>query len=239
MRKLHDPFGEAVYNYLISKDKTPIIVKSNDFDDDIIDTPYLFRKYQQMPALEKLALSKSKGKVLDVGACAGPHSLYLQEKGVDVTALEQSELCCRTMEHRGIKKVINKNIFDYNEGFFDTILLLMNGSGIAGTLDGFRSLLYHCKKLLNIDGQILLDTSDLIYLYENEEGMYDLDLNMDHYYGEIKFWLEYKDRQCEPFKWLYIDQSNLRDIAEETGFSATILEYGDHYDYLVKLSLKK
>src|SRR5450759_5578765 len=87
-KQFDDPIGRAVYDYHFNAINQPIIVHSDDFDDDSIDTGYLFRSYKQMPALEKKAMTLCKGKVLDVGACAGTHSVYLQEKGFEVTSLE-------------------------------------------------------------------------------------------------------------------------------------------------------
>ena len=163
-----DPIGRAVYDYHFNSNIQPIIVHSDDFDDDAIDTGYLFRSHKQMPVLEKKAMALCKGTILDIGACAGVHSVYLQEKGFEVTALEISSLCCEVLKDRNIRNIIQRDIFKFGNQTFDTILLLMNGTGIAGTLAGLDVLLYHLKSLLNAGGQILIDSSDLIYLFEQD-----------------------------------------------------------------------
>ena len=180
-----DPIGQAVLNYHQSNDNTPIKVFSQVVEDEDLPPDYFFRVHNDMPLLERIALKNCKGKVLDVGAGAGCHSLWLQSKKIDVTALEVSQLCCETMQQRGIKKVINNSIYDHSDIHYDTIILLMNGIGIAATIEGLKTLLSHLKTLLNKTGKILLDSSDLIYLYEQEDGTFLLDVNSLSYYGEV------------------------------------------------------
>jgi SAM-dependent methyltransferase len=235
---MKDPIGEAVFSYFFFKDNTPIVVKSSMIEDEELFPDYFFRNYPNMSLLEKVALKNCKGNILDVGACAGAHSLYLQKKGFDVTAVEISPKCCEVMKARGITNVAQSDINLFDQGKFDTILLLMNGVGIAGTAEGLNKLLLHLKTLLKENGKILLDSSDLVYLYEQEDGSICFDLNADQYYGEIDYQLYYPNCTGEPFSWLFADQVLLSDIAELAGFSTSIIEYGPHYDYLAELKLK-
>lgn len=231
-----DPIGRAVFDYHFNSINQPIVVHSEDFDDDVIDTAYLFRTYKQMPALEKKALTLCKGSVLDVGAGAGAHSVYLQEKGFEVTALENSALCCEVLKNRNIRNVIQENIFRFTATKFDTILLLMNGTGIAGTLSGLEVLLHHLKTLLKPEGQILIDSSDLIYLFEEEDGSALIDINAENYYGELVFQTEYKNWISEPFHWLYVDQTNLANAVEKNNLKLDKVFKGQHYDYLARIT---
>lgn len=234
---LLDPIGQAISNFFYTKDNTPIKVASKVVEDEDLPPEYFFRNFKNMPLLERIALKRCNGKILDVGAGAGSHSLWLQNKGLDVTALEISELCCQVMKNRGIKQTIHHDIFSYQASKFDTILLLMNGIGIAGSIDGLFRLLNHLKNILNTGGKILLDSSDLIYLYEQEDGSFLLDVNAQNYYGEIDYQLSYKSNIGKPFSWLFADSVLLTEIAESCGYKTTIVEYGPHYDYLAELSL--
>lgn len=231
-----DPIGRAVYDFHFNSNNQPIVVHSDDFDDDTIDTEYLFRNYKKMPALEKKAMSLCKGKVLDVGACAGVHSVYLQEKGFEVTAVETSALCCEVLKSRNVENVIQQDIFKFNNQKFDTILLLMNGTGIAGTLDGLDVLLHHLKSLLNPEGQILIDSSDLIYLFEQEDGSALIDISAGKYYGELMFQTEYKNWISQPFPWLYVDQNNLENAIEKNQLTLNKVFKGQHFDYLAQIT---
>lgn len=231
-----DPMGRAVYDYHFNAVNQPIIVHCNDFDDDTIDTSYLFRTYKEMPALEKKALSLCKGSILDVGACAGAHSLFLQNKGFEVTAIEVSSLCCEVLKARNVRQVVQQDVMQFNGQKFDTILLLMNGTGIAGTLAGLVILLHHLRSLLLPTGQILIDSSDLIYLYEQEDGSALIDINAENYYGELVFQTQYKGFKSQPFPWLYVDINNLEAAVEKNQLKLSNVYKGQHYDYLARIT---
>lgn len=230
-----DPIGQAVNDYFHKRPAKNIRIYSDDFEPDTVKPAYFFRGFNQMPKLEQLALKKAYGKVLDIGACAGCHSLYLQQKGIDVTALEQSALCCEVMKQRGIEKVIQADLFQFEEQQFDTLLLLMNGTGIAGTLQNFPAFLKKLKSLLKPGGQILIDSSDLIYLYLNEDGSADLDLNAQHYYGELVYQTEYNRVKGEKFPWLYLDSELLSDLVEAEQLTIEKIDKGEHFDYLATI----
>ena len=232
-----DPIGQAVVSYFYYNDNSPINVHSKVVEDEELPPDYFFRNHSEMPKLERIALKKCTGEILDVGAGAGSHSLYLQQQKKRVTALEISQLCCEVMKARGIVNIENSNVMLFKKRQFDTIILLMNGIGIAGTIKGLNNLLNHLKTLLRKNGKILLDSSDLIYLFEQEDGSFLLDINAKNYYGEIDYQLTYKTFKGQPFSWLFADHVILTEIAKQTGFKTKILEYGPHYDYLAELTL--
>ena len=173
--------------------------------------------------------------LLDIGAGAGCHALALQERGIEVKAIDISPLSCEVMSERGIKDVECVNLFDPQlQGKYDTLLLLMNGTGIAGKLERLPSLLNRLKELLADGGQILVDSSDLRYIYENEDGTMDIDLNAP-YYGEVDYQMQYKNVKGEPFDWLYTDPALLASISKQCGWQCEIVAEGEHYDYLARL----
>ena len=234
-----DIFGKAIKAYFENKDPEDILVHSPDFDDDVIPVPYLFRTYAEMPPLEKKALQLCRGKVLDVGCGAGSHALYLQEeKKLQVLAIDTSEGAIEICRKRGIRDAENVAFEDLSEERFDTILLLMNGTGIVGKmrkLDGFFAKL---KELLNPGGQALIDSSDLIYLFDvDEDGGVWMDA-ASGYYGELSYSLSYKGERSKFFDWLYLDFDSLSLAASKNGFSCDLVKKGEHYDYLARLSVK-
>ncbi len=232
----NDPIGNAVQDFFKTGKYGTLIVHSDLCDDDEIPVPYLFRTFDEMPPLEQKALQLCKGKILDVGAGAGSHSLYLQQQGFDVTALELSQGCVDVMEQRGIKKVKAENFYYLGGETYDTILLLMNGTGFAGKLKQFPNFLNQFKKLLNPGGQVIFDTSDIVYLFENEDGSIDINLNSE-YYGEMNYCFEYKGKQGDWFPWLYVDKEKLSEECCANGWNLEIVSEGEHYDYLAKLTL--
>jgi len=232
-----DPIGSALLDYLETGEDVPIEVGMDIAEDDTLLPSYFFRSYEQCPELEQIALQQARGKVLDVGAGAGSHSLYLQQQGLDITSIDVSPASVEVMRKRGIKNVQLTDFFDHTEGQFDTLMFLMNGIGLVQTLDGFDEFFSHAKKLLAPDGQILLDSSDLIYMFEEEDGSYLIDIN-DKYHGEVVFNLAYKNISGDPFNWLYVSEELLQDAAEANGFDFEVVKQGPHYDYLAKLTVR-
>lgn len=230
-----DPFGEAVKDYFKNKWKaSKLLVESSISEPEKISPSYLFRDFRKMPPIEQEALKSCNGKILDVGACAGSHSLYLQEKDFDVTAIDISEGCCEIMSKRGIKKVECINFYDLKDQSYDTILLLMNGIGIAGTLRGLTDFLNKAKSLLAPNGRIIFDSSDIDYAFYEEDGSKWVNLNSD-YYGEVQYTTSYKAVKGETFNWLFVDTNTISDFANACGFTFKILKEGSHHDYLGEL----
>ena len=233
---MNDPFGEAIFDYFEKGEAPDLIVNSNYTDDEEIPVKYLFRSESEMPELERTALKLCKSKILDVGAAAGCHSLVLQNQKKDVTALELSELACKVLNKRSINKVVCSDVLNYSENKFDTILLLMNGAGIGKTLDGLQKLLVHLKSLLTEKGQILIDSSDIKYLFEEEDGSVWYNLTNTNYYGEMEYEVKYKN-STSTFKWLFVDFDKLKIISANAGLNCLLVEEGDNYEYLARLSL--
>lgn len=234
---IHDPMGAAIRDYHLRGKAARLRVMSSMFDEDEMPVDHLFRTFDDMPHLEQKALNMAYGKVLDIGAGAGCHALALQERGMDVKAIDISPLSCEVMKERGIKDVECMNLFCKQlQGKYDTLLLLMNGTGIAGKLSQLPALLNRLKELLSEEGQILIDSSDLKYIYENEDGSMDIDLNAP-YYGEVDYQMQYRDIKGEPFDWLYTDPMLLASVSKQCELQCQIMEQGEHYDYLAKLTL--
>ena len=231
-----DPMGAAIYDYHKNGKADTLVVRSSMFDDDEIPVADLFRGFADMPALERAALQLAQGRILDVGAGAGCHSLALQQMGKDVVAIDISPLSVEVMKERGVDaRLVNFYDESFNEKF-DTVLMLMNGTGIMGNLDNVKAFFKALKRLLNPGGKVYIDSSDLRYLYEEEDGSLMIDLAGD-YYGQLDYQMQYKDVEGEPFDWLYLDFNTLAYYAEENGFKAEVLFEGEHYDYLAGLTL--
>lgn len=231
-----DPMGAAIADYFKWHKADRLRVFSSQFDEDEIPVEELFRTEKQMPLLERTALQMATGRILDVGASSGCHSLALQEAGKEVHAIDISPLSVEVMKQRGVRSVSQTNLF--NEHFadeYDTILMLMNGSGIIGKLENLPDFFRKMKLLLRPGGCVLMDSSNLSYLFEEEDGSIVIDLAGD-YYGEVDFQMQYKNVKGDSFDWLYIDFQTLSLYAAENGFTAELVKEGTHYDYLAKLS---
>ncbi|MBP2832207.1 class I SAM-dependent methyltransferase [Aquimarina sp. U1-2] len=232
-----DIFGEAIKDFFNQNYTEDIIVQSPDFDDDHIPVPYLFRNYEEMPKLEQRALELCRGEILDIGCGAGSHSMYLQNKrNLNVTAIDISGGAIEICKKRGIQRAHVKDVYQLTDKKFDTLLLLMNGSGIIGKLANIDHFFIHLKTLLKPKGQILLDSSDISYLFTDEDGGFWVDITTA-YYGEIKYRLRYKEQKSNWFDWLFIDFNTLQNAANTHGFICELIIEGSNHDYLAKLTM--
>lgn len=234
-----DIFGKALLDYQAGNYTEDIKTYSSLAEEDVMPLPYLFRAFEEMPFLEQQALSLCKGTILDIRSGAGSHGLYLQNKGLQITCLDHSAGAITVCRARGVKETHLGDIFDVEGESFDTLLLLMNGIGIAGQLKNLDVFLNKLKSLLRPGGQILLDSSDIVYMYEtDEDGGFWIPDNLD-YYGEVQFQMEYKKEKSNYFNWLYLDYNTLQRAALYNDLSCELVSEGEHYDYLARLSFKK
>jgi SAM-dependent methyltransferase len=234
---MKDLFGKAILDYQTNNSPEDLITETSISDEDEMSVAYLFRSYAEMPLIEQKALQLSKGRVLDVGCGAGSHSLTLQnDRNLEVTSIDISPNAIQTCTLRGLKNAKVQDIMALENEKYDTILLLMNGTGIFGTLKQTAKFLQKLKNLLNPNGQILIDSSDILYMFDDDEdgGKW---IPGDGYYGELTFTLRYKNQKEEEFPWLYLDYNTLQNAAFANGLQCEMILEGEHYDYLAKLSI--
>jgi len=231
---MKDLFGKALLDYQNGDYTEDLITSTNISEEDELPLPYLFRDFNEMPPLEQKALQLVKGTVLDVGCGSGSHSLYLQNKGLKVKAIDISKGAIEVAKLRGVLNTELKSILDETQTF-DTILLLMNGTGVFQELSQTSKYLKHLKSLLNDNGQILIDSTDIKYMYEDDDGGFWINAHAD-YYGELEYYLSYKGKVETPFKMLYLDFDTLKKVCKSVGLKCELILEGEHYDYLAKLS---
>ena len=234
---MKDLMGRAIWDYYYQENSEDLQTETSISELDDLPVSYLFRDYQEMNALEKKALDSSFGKVLDVGSGAGSHSLYLQnERKLEVTALDISPKSIEVCKARGVKNAICEDLLQFSEKNFDTVLLLMNGTGIFQSLEHIDQYLQKLKSLLAENGQILIDSTDILYMYDQDEDGGVL-VPATGYYGELDYYLHYKGESELPMKWLYLDFDTLENAAIANGFKIQKIEQLED-SYLAQLTLK-
>lgn len=236
---MKDLFGRAILDYQTNNSPENLITETSISEPDEMSVEYLFRSFRSMPKLEQKALQLCNGKVLDVGCGAGSHSLYLQEKGFSITPIDISPNAIEACKLRGVKNSVIKDILDLdtdvNQNKFDTILLLMNGTGIFGTLRETSKYLQKLNSLLTENGQILIDSSDIIYMFDQDEDeAYEIPAN--GYYGELTFTIHYKNETEITFPWLYLDYNTLQNACFANGLKCELILEGEHFDYLARIT---
>ena len=234
---MKDLMGRAIWDYYYQENPEDLQTETSISEMDDLPVSYLFRDYQEMNVLEKKALDLSFGKVLDVGSGAGSHSLYLQnERKLEVTALDISPKSIEVCKARGVKNAICEDLLQFSEKDFDTILLLMNGTGIFQSLEHIDQYLQKLKSLVAENGQILIDSTDILYMYDQDEDGGVL-VPATGYYGELDYYLHYKGESELPMKWLYLDFDTLENAAIANGFKIQKIEQLED-SYLAQLTLK-
>ncbi|SDG89361.1 Methyltransferase domain-containing protein [Flavobacterium omnivorum] len=237
LQTMKDLFGQAILDYQTNNSPEDLITETTISQEDEMSVAYLFRSHAEMPLLEQKALELARGKVLDVGCGAGSHSLYLQNKrNLQVTSIDISTNAIQACTLRGLKNAKVQDVMTLEDEKYDTILLLMNGAGMCGKLKYIPNFLLKLKSLLSPGGQILLDSSDIIYMFDDDEDGGKWIPTANHYYGEIVFNISYKGEKEKPFDWMFIDYNTLQNAALDNDLQCQLILEGKHYDYLAKLS---
>ncbi|TRZ42026.1 class I SAM-dependent methyltransferase [Robertkochia solimangrovi] len=232
---MKDLLGKAIYDYHLGKDTGILYTETSISETEEMDVSYFFRPFKDMPELEQKALQLAKGKILDIGCGAGSHALYLQdERELEVKAIDISPLSVKTASSRGVKNAECIDLFELEEQQYDTVLLLMNGSGILGSYEGLYTGLNKLRSLIAPGGQALIDSSDLIYMFDEDEdgGKW---VPGDQYYGQLEFTITYDD-ESETFPWLYIDFDSLAQACAHCGLYCEMILEGENYDYLARIT---
>jgi SAM-dependent methyltransferase len=233
---MKDILGTALLDYFNGNKSGNLITETSISEEDELPLSYFFRSYSDMPSLEQKALDLATGKVLDVGCGAGSHALYLQEKGHNATAIDTSEGAVKIAKLRGVKEVRQTELLQLTSEKFDTILLLMNGTGIFQKIEFISIYLQHLKSLMASGGQILIDSSDLKYMYdEGEDG--GIWIPSDAYYGELEFTVKYTDLGSETFNWLYLDERIFESACHANQLTFEVISRGENYDYLARITI--
>lgn len=227
--------GKAVWDYFHNQDPEDLQTETSISELDELPVAYLFRDFEVMNDIEQKALQLAEGKVLDIGAGAGSHALYLQnQRNLDVLALDISPKSIEVCRLRGIKKAVCENMLALSGETFDTILMLMNGTGIFESLAKIDTYLQKLHSLLNENGQVLIDSTDILYMFDRDEdgGVY---IPAEGYYGELGYTVHYKGESEDPITWLYLDFNTLKNAAEHNGFKIEKIMQ-DEDAYLAKLT---
>jgi SAM-dependent methyltransferase len=232
------PFGSALEDYHNGNHDISIIFHRDDGEKTEDFLKGYFCEYSDFPEREKIAIKNCDGRVLDIGAGAGRHSLELQKRGLEVLAIDISEKACEVMRKRGVKNVKCKTPYELDEGKFDTILLLGCSIAFVEDIKGLKKFLRFAKEvLLKPDGRILMDSRD-VRKTDNPKHIEYQEMNIEsgRYRGEIRIQIEYKGKKGKMFQILHIDPDKLEDVSKKTGWKCKILSKGNGSLYLAELT---
>ncbi|MGA1984313.1 MAG: class I SAM-dependent methyltransferase [Acidobacteriaceae bacterium] len=230
-----NPYSQAMLDYWHGDSEATYSIRRDDgFSQEIRVAPSFDTSH--FNPLEQLAMSCSTGRILDTGAGVGRHTLFLQQSGRNVTALELEPELAAIMLERGVEKSFANNIFTLEGVQFDTILMLMNGFGLVGTLAGADAFFEHARHLVSPEGQILCDSLDVRRTTNPTHlALQQSNLRMGKPIGQMNFCIKYQGKCGEPFDWLHLDFGGLSDLARNHGWTAELLAQEENGHYLAKL----
>lgn len=232
-----EPFGEALEDFYNGKKNAEITLIRDDGFEFNVPIEYFFRSPKDFLNLEKEAIRLCKGKVLDMGAGVGPHSLELQRLGLEVYAIDISSHACEIMKKRGVKNVQCSDFYNLKMDSFDTILLLGRSIGFVGNLKGIKKFLSYCKTRLNPEGIIILDSIDIRLTQEQVHlNFQERNRKLGKYIGEASFQMKYNNILGDKFHNVQIDPDTLNEITQELGLPCKILCKEEDGMYLAKIS---
>lgn len=235
------PLGRALLDYHRGFTDARITVHTDLWHDESTPVEEFYRPQDQpLPEIEVVALDSCRGRVLDLGAGAGRHALELQKRGHEVTALDIAPDAVSVSRERGVKDVRCGDLKSVAGERFDTIVLLMHGIGLVGTLERLAAFLHSIQSHLEEDGQIIFDSADLGLVIPEyfDEGL-DRWRSGGPYPGEIEYRLTYGELQGDPYPWLFIDPITLAERAKGTGFSTQVIARGKRGAFLSRLVTEK
>ncbi len=229
------PLGLALKDYLAGSGDAALVVHPEGCESEGLSVAHFFRSLQQLSELEMEALARCRGRVLDVGACAGAHALILQGRGHAVTAIDVLPEAVEVMRRRGVSDARLASWADpdiLSGPSFETVLVLMNGAGVAGTVRGLDELLRQALALLVPAGRLLIDSTDLRpagpeAAWASDDGRYP---------GELHYQLEYRGQRGDPFPHLFVDQDTFRELAHGAGLDFHVAHESPDGAYLAELN---
>ncbi len=232
------PLGQAIRDYHRGVTAARIVVHTNLWEDEVTPVKEFYRPDDlELPELELRAISLCRGTVLDLGAGAGRHALELQRRGHEVTALDVAREAVEVMRLRGVRDARIGDLDTLTSGSFDTILLLMHGIGLVGSLEGLRTFFKHADRHLADGGQIVCDSADLSLVMPAQwEAHRRRGDDQDRYLGEVDFRLSYEALEGAPYTWLFVDPRTLEQVADSAGFVSRVVARGGRGAFLASLT---
>lgn len=227
------PHVAALRAYHRGREDAAVRVRSSLGEDEALPAAVFFRGGGELFPWERYALELARGDVLDLGAGTGVHALELQARGLDPLALEDQPGLVALMAQRGVRRTLRADFRLWAGRPADTVLMLMNGLGPAGTLAGLGRFLRHARRLVATGGQLLVDIAQAL----PEPGPRPADLpRAGAFAGEAWIELAFDGRRGRPFRELYLDIETLSRAAREAGWRAAVAFEDGEGAFLVRLS---
>jgi SAM-dependent methyltransferase len=233
-----DPYSATLLDYQEGNTSARVLIQREDGQRGVLPASIYFRPPGELLPFERVALDLCHGHVLDVGAGAGVHALAVQDHGLPVTAIDISPQAVSIMRERGVRDARVADIFTFQDGSFDTVLLLGNGIGLAGRLAGVVPFLRRLERLVAGSGQLLVHSVDVRCSSRAADLAYQTaNRNTGRYFGEVQVTFRYDAAIGSPFWWVHVDGDTLADLARVAGWRSEVMARQEDGNYLARLTL--
>jgi SAM-dependent methyltransferase len=238
LRPEDDALGRLMLDHLDGDAAQPLLERDDGDVGPALGPEWLFAERSQWPEAEQMAFEFVRGRVLDIGAGAGRHSLEAQRGGLDVVAIDISPGSVEVCRRRGVRdaRLLPLEAIDAGLGMFDTALLLCGNFGLAGDPEGTKTLLRTLHEITSADGRIVLDTVDP-YLENDDADLAYLERNRaaGRMPGQVRIRIRYREQATPWFDLLLVSQAELEELVAETGWRIAWAANGEPPDYYVVL----
>jgi SAM-dependent methyltransferase len=222
------PLDAALAAYRAGRRQVELVLRTDVAEEEHVPVSLFFRPVESMPAVERRALAEARGRVLDVGAGPGAHAAPLAAAGHAVTALEILPVALAALHGGGVVDVRDGGLEALGpEERFDTVLVLMNGLGLPGTMAALDDFLAALAGHLEAGGRILADSTDPARWDVPDDG---------RYVGEVHMQLEFDGQAGPPFPFLFVDPEALAAACTRVGLTCEVLEREEDGRYLARMA---
>jgi SAM-dependent methyltransferase len=241
MDKTQDAYGQQLLAQFNSgTPKAEFIERDDNFIDTGSEAGLYFFEYEQWSPVEQKAIKQVKGRVLDIGCGAGRHSLYLQRKGFEVSAIDNSPGAIEVCKLRGVKNAMVKSIVeidDFEPNSFDTILMMGNNFGLFGDAENAESLLKELYRITSSDAQIIAGTRNPYKTNSPEHLEYhELNRQRGRMPGQIRMRVRYGKTVGEWFDYLFVSPEEMKEMVADANWQLKELMESESANYFAVIS---
>ncbi len=221
MKDHQDAIGHGMLEYYSTGKAMEIIER----DDGHFNVSEGFAAYFSEPDLwpdrYKEALKHVHGRVLDIGCGAGMHTLYLQEQGVSVTAVDNSPKAIEVCRLRGVKdaRILPITKISRHIEPFDSIIMLGNNFGLFANPQRAKRLLQRFNNLTFPGGTLIAESYDP---YQTEDpdhlAYHKLNIQRGRMAGQVRLRVRFRKHKTDWFDYLFVSQDEMLQILEGTGW---------------------
>jgi SAM-dependent methyltransferase len=231
------PHGEALLAFFTGNTSAELTIRRDDGIVHSLPVSHFFRTPDEFLPLEITAIGHCRGHVLDIGAGTGLHSLALQSRGLKVTAIDIVHQAVEIMTQRGVRDVHCDDVFQFQGGPFDTLLMLGHGIGMVEDLPGLQRFLSRAHKLTATNGQLLIHTLDARKTDDPDNLAYhEANRRAGRYIGATRLQFEYAGERGPYSGWLHVDPETLSERARQAEWACDIIRVESSGDYLARLT---